>query len=158
MNAYVMIEGTRVYPNAVPIADYMSAGARRLDATRGSRKLLKAILKAQRPPVRKNPTLMVKRSWAVRKTNRERVRLIIRIATEHFGLGPRQLAGKRGSADIARMRQIAMFVARDVVGASYPDIGACFNRDHTTVLHACRVIGGDPSALEDINALRAWMK
>ncbi len=38
-------------------------------------------------------------------------------------------------------RQIAMFFAKELVGASYPDIGKAFGgRDHTTIMHACRKI------------------
>lgn len=42
---------------------------------------------------------------------------------------------------IARPRQIAMFLARELTPGSLPDIGYRFGgRDHTTVIHACRRI------------------
>jgi len=41
---------------------------------------------------------------------------------------------------VARPRQIAMYLAREMTGQSLPRIGAHFCRDHTTVLHAVRQI------------------
>jgi len=37
-------------------------------------------------------------------------------------------------------RQIAMWLARAETGASYPSLGAQFERDHTTVLHGCQAV------------------
>ena len=37
-------------------------------------------------------------------------------------------------------RQVAMYLAREIAGLSLPRIGAAFDRDHTTVLHACRKV------------------
>jgi len=42
----------------------------------------------------------------------------------------------------ARSRQVAMWLARHTTLASLPAIGRAFNRDHTTVLQACRRIDG----------------
>ena len=43
--------------------------------------------------------------------------------------------------DIARPRQVAMALAKELTSHSLPEIGDAFGeRDHTTVLHACRVI------------------
>ncbi len=40
----------------------------------------------------------------------------------------------------SHQRQVAMFLSRKLTGASYDLIGECFNRDHTTIVHAWRVI------------------
>ena len=40
---------------------------------------------------------------------------------------------------VARPRQIAMYLARELTGASYPRLGQHFARDHTSILHAWRV-------------------
>jgi chromosomal replication initiator protein len=51
------------------------------------------------------------------------------------------LHSKKRNRNIARPRQMAMALARDLTQISLPDIGDAFgNRDHTTVLHACRTI------------------
>ena len=48
---------------------------------------------------------------------------------------------KRTRAGIARPRQVAMWLAKDLTAQSYPTIGDAFGgRDHTTVLHAVRTI------------------
>src|SRR4029077_7910972 len=57
----------------------------------------------------------------------------------------------------ARVRQIAMFLARELTPLSLPAIGREFGRDHTTVLHACDVIGrqmtGDLGFAAEVAAL-----
>ena len=46
----------------------------------------------------------------------------------------------RGRADVARARQVAMYLAHVGCGLSLTETGALFARDRTTVKHACRVI------------------
>jgi len=58
-----------------------------------------------------------------------------------------QLKSKRRTQDLARARQIAMFIAREMTGASLNQIGRAFgNRDHSTVSHACQKISKDMSS------------
>jgi len=48
---------------------------------------------------------------------------------------------KKRTRAIARPRQVAMFLAKELTPSSLPSIGEAFGgRDHTTVLHACRTI------------------
>jgi chromosomal replication initiator protein len=55
-----------------------------------------------------------------------------------------QLKSKRRTQDLARARQIAMFLAREMTGASLNQIGRAFGgRDHSTVSHACQKIHGE---------------
>lgn len=43
--------------------------------------------------------------------------------------------------EVAHPRQLAMYLCRDIIGRSLPDIGRRFgNRDHTTVIHAVRAV------------------
>ena len=52
-----------------------------------------------------------------------------------------QLKSKRRTQDLARARQIAMYLAREMTGASLNQIGRAFGgRDHSTVAHACQKI------------------
>ena len=51
-----------------------------------------------------------------------------------------QMRGLNRAREMARPRQIAMYLAREMTGQSLPRIGAHFCRDHTTVLHAVRRI------------------
>ena len=57
----------------------------------------------------------------------------------HFGLSSQELLSSARTPRIAWPRQVAMYLARELTGASLPAIGRQFGgRDHTTVLHACR--------------------
>ena len=59
---------------------------------------------------------------------------------------------KKRPASIARPRQIAMYLAKEMTQKSLPEIGELFGgRDHTTVLHAVRKIGGDRTKDSDLN-------
>jgi chromosomal replication initiator protein len=47
----------------------------------------------------------------------------------------RDILSRRRSAQVARPRQIAMWLARHITPCSLPEIGHAFERDHTTVMH-----------------------
>ncbi|MBS0594142.1 MAG: chromosomal replication initiator protein DnaA [Rubrivivax sp.] len=59
---------------------------------------------------------------------------------------------KKRPASIARPRQIAMYLAKELTQKSLPEIGELFGgRDHTTVLHAVRKVGGERSKNSELN-------
>ncbi len=59
---------------------------------------------------------------------------------------------KKRPASIARPRQIAMYLAKEMTKKSLPEIGELFGgRDHTTVLHAVRKIGAERSTNPELN-------
>jgi chromosomal replication initiator protein len=63
---------------------------------------------------------------------------IQKTVAEYFKLRVADLLSKRRSRSIARPRQVAMALARELTNHSLPEIGDAFGgRDHTTVLHAC---------------------
>ena len=60
---------------------------------------------------------------------------------KYFNINAKDLRGSKRSNDIAFPRQIAMYLCREVANMSYPKIGEDFgNRDHSTVMHACKKI------------------
>jgi len=64
---------------------------------------------------------------------------IQKVVAEYFKIRVADLLSKRRSRSIARPRQIAMALAKELTTHSLPEIGDAFGgRDHTTVLHACR--------------------
>jgi len=66
---------------------------------------------------------------------------IQKIVAEYFKLRVAELLSKKRTRSIARPRQIAMALAKELTSHSLPEIGDAFGgRDHTTVLHACRKI------------------
>jgi len=66
---------------------------------------------------------------------------IQKTVAEYFKLKISDMHSKKRSRNVARPRQVAMALAKDLTQMSLPEIGEAFgNRDHTTVLHACRKI------------------
>ena len=60
---------------------------------------------------------------------------------KYFNINKDDLASNKRSNEIAFPRQIAMYLCREVANMSYPKIGEDFgNRDHSTVMHACKKI------------------
>jgi chromosomal replication initiator protein len=83
---------------------------------------------------------------------------IQKTVAEYFGLRVTDLLSKRRNRSIARPRQVAMALAKDLTDHSLPEIGEAFGgRDHTTVLHACRRIKAlreeDARIEEDVQVL-----
>ena len=66
---------------------------------------------------------------------------IQKTVAEYFKIRVADLLSKRRSRSVARPRQVAMTLAKELTNHSLPEIGDAFGgRDHTTVLHACRRI------------------
>jgi chromosomal replication initiator protein len=66
---------------------------------------------------------------------------IQRTVAEYFKMRVADLLSKRRNRSVARPRQIAMALAKELTNHSLPEIGDAFGgRDHTTVIHACRKI------------------
>jgi chromosomal replication initiator protein len=66
---------------------------------------------------------------------------IQKTVAEYFKIKISDMHSKRRNRNVARPRQVAMALAKDLTQMSLPEIGEAFgNRDHTTVLHACRTI------------------
>ena len=66
---------------------------------------------------------------------------IQKVVSDYYQLRVADLLSRRRSRSIARPRQMAMYLAKELTEHSLPEIGNAFGgRDHTTVLHACRKI------------------
>ena len=71
---------------------------------------------------------------------------IQKAVADFYSIKVADMYSKRRPANIARPRQIAMFMAKELTQKSLPEIGELFGgRDHTTVLHAVRKIGEERS-------------
>lgn len=76
---------------------------------------------------------------------------IQKVVAEHYRIKISDMASKRRTRTVARPRQIAMALAKELTQHSLPEIGEAFGgRDHTTVLHACRKIAELRSENNDI--------
>jgi chromosomal replication initiator protein len=83
---------------------------------------------------------------------------IQRIVAEYYKIKVSDMYSKKRSRTVARPRQMAMALAKELTQLSLPDIGDAFGgRDHTTVLHACRKIvdlrANNPEISRDFVAL-----
>jgi chromosomal replication initiator protein len=58
----------------------------------------------------------------------------------HYSLRPSDLRSKRRSHNVALPRQVAMYLCRQLLSASFPQVGQRFGRDHSTVIHANAVV------------------
>lgn len=66
---------------------------------------------------------------------------IQKTVADYYGLQVKDLLSKRRTRSLARPRQVAMALTKELTEHSLPEIGDAFaGRDHTTVLHACRQI------------------
>jgi chromosomal replication initiator protein len=83
---------------------------------------------------------------------------IQKTVADYYKIKIADMHSKKRTRVIARPRQVAMFLAKDLTPMSLPAIGEAFGgRDHTTVLHACRTIAelrlGDTQLNHDLHVL-----
>ena len=69
------------------------------------------------------------------------IELIQQKVSSYFNLTVLEMAAPRRSINIARPRQIAMYLSKEITSFSYPEIGKAFGgKDHTTIMHAVKKI------------------
>lgn len=99
------------------------------------------------------------------KSHERRVTIeeIQRKVAEHCNIRQTDMTSARRARAVARPRQIAMFLAKQLTSRSLPEIGRKFgNRDHTTVMHAIsrisELIEKDSAFAEDVELLRRMLE
>ena len=93
------------------------------------------------------------------KTREITIELIQKIVAERYGTSVKDLLGKRRTQNIALPRQVAMFLCRKLTTCSYPEIGALFGgRDHSTVIHANRVVTKRITTDSDLASNIDWLE
>lgn len=88
---------------------------------------------------------------------------IIRKVADHYNLRMSDMLSARRARQVARPRQVAMYLSKTLTSKSLPDIGRRFGgRDHTTVIHAVRKIEElkktDSQIAEDVELLRRMLE
>ncbi|WP_293759505.1 chromosomal replication initiator protein DnaA [uncultured Aquitalea sp.] len=88
---------------------------------------------------------------------------IQKTVAEYYKIKLSDMHSKKRSRDIARPRQVAMALAKELTQLSLPNIGDAFGgRDHTTVLHACKTIaemrGSDADMAHDYDTLLSMLR
>ena len=77
--------------------------------------------------------------------------LIMEVVAEHFGISIEQILSKSRSNDVAKPRQIAMYLCKNMTDASLEAIGKVLGgRDHSTVVHGIKKVAEDVSADEAV--------
>ena len=77
---------------------------------------------------------------------------IQKTVADYYKIKVADMYSKKRPASIARPRQIAMYLAKELTQKSLPEIGELFGgRDHTTVLHAVRKIGAERQTVTELN-------
>jgi chromosomal replication initiator protein len=80
----------------------------------------------------------------------------------YFSVRIADLKGRRRHRGISRPRMVAMYLSRELTGASFPEIGMRFGgKDHSTVINACKRIEAmqheDPELRRVVDTLRAQL-
>lgn len=158
-------EFTRARPHAMLPVDVLERIAEMEDAS--PRDLLGVFTKlATYADLTKKPvTLEIaeeavgQRSAPGRRTSIEDIQ---RKTAEYYKLDIKDFQSPQRTRRVARPRQVAMFLSRELTMRSLPEIGRRFGgRDHTTVLHACRRIAElcaeDKTFREEVNFLRSML-
>ncbi|HEV2336578.1 MAG TPA: chromosomal replication initiator protein DnaA [Stellaceae bacterium] len=99
------------------------------------------------------------------RANERRVTIdeIQKRVAEHFTIKMAEMTSARRARIVARPRQVAMYLAKQLTSRSLPEIGRKFGgRDHTTVMHAVRkieeLIARDRALAEDVELLRRMLQ
>jgi chromosomal replication initiator protein len=95
---------------------------------------------------------------AERTTTHVTIQMVVTVVVDHYGVRLADLQSKRRQRSIALPRQVCMFLARRHTRHSLEEVGRYFGgRDHTTVMHACRIIeiksAQDPEFAEVLQSL-----
>jgi chromosomal replication initiator protein len=99
------------------------------------------------------------------RSNERRVTIdeIQKRVAEHFNVKMAEMTSSRRARVVARPRQVAMYLAKQLTSRSLPEIGRKFGgRDHTTVMHAVKkieeLIASDRALAEDVELLRRMLQ
>jgi chromosomal replication initiator protein len=83
-----------------------------------------------------------------------RIKPIQQAVAEYYSINPKEILRQRRFLEIARPRQVAMYLPNLLTKKTLPEIGRAFRKDHTTVIHALRrieeLIKQDEELAEDI--------
>jgi chromosomal replication initiator protein len=88
---------------------------------------------------------------------------VCKLVAGHFGLSEKKLYGKSRTADIVSARHVAMYLCRELTNSPLMLIGKHFGkRDHSTVIHACKVveekISSETTMKKNINLLKKQLQ
>ena len=131
------------------IANHIQSNVRELE---GALKRILAYARFSNAPVTVETAREALKDLLAIHTRQISVENIQKLVADYYKLKVSEMYSKKRSRVVARPRQIAMALAKEVTSMSLPDIGDAFGgRDHTTVLHACRKVAELRSTNADIS-------
>ena len=85
--------------------------------------------------------------------------LIVEVVSEHFHISVDQMISKNRSSDIAKPRQIAMYLCKNMTSSPLDAIGALLGgRDHSTIIHGIKKVTEEYEGNETTRALIETIK
>lgn len=78
---------------------------------------------------------------------------VMTAVAEYYDVSVEDLKSPKRQRNIAVPRQVAMYICREIGNLSLPNVGTAFNRDHTTVMHACEKVSGEMKTDPDLKML-----
>jgi chromosomal replication initiation ATPase DnaA len=78
---------------------------------------------------------------------------VLFVVAGYYSVTEADLTGKSRDRSIWIARAVAMWMARNHTHCSFPEIGRAFNKHHTTVWSACKMVANNPRLVTDIKAL-----
>ena len=134
------------------VANLIQSNVRELE---GALKRIVAFSKFSRRPVSVPVAKEALKDLLAVQTRQTSVDNIQKVVADYFKIKVSDMFSKKRSRAVARPRQIAMALSKELTTRSLPDIGESFGgRDHTTVLHACRKI--TDLRAHDLDVARAY--
>jgi len=147
------LEGVPLEPDvALFIAGHIASNVRELE---GSLTRLGAYASLRRLPITLDLAREVLQAASASATKPIGFKDVFGAVCDHFSLRPDDLESRRRSKNVAGPRQLAMYLCRKLLGASFPQVGVAFDRDHSTVIHAVTVT---ERRLKEDAALRATIE
>jgi chromosomal replication initiator protein len=120
------------------IANHIQSNVRELE---GALKRILAYARFTKEPISVELAREALKDLLAVQTRQISLENIQKCVADYYKIKVSEMYSKKRSRTVARPRQVAMALAKELTASSLPDIGDAFGgRDHTTVLHACRKI------------------
>ena len=145
---------------AIFIAQHIIANVRELE---GALNKVLAISRLLNQPIHLDLVQMALKDLIAIRVQAVSMDNIRKVVAEFYDISVKDLMGKKRLRHIARPRQVAMSLARELTNNSFTEIGQSFGgRDHTTVMHACEKVqqlcGSDLMFDKDYRSLKLMLQ
>ena len=145
---------------AIFIAQHIIANVRELE---GALNKVLAISRLLNQPIHLELVQMALKDLIAIRVQAVSMDNIRKVVAEFYDISVKDLMGKKRLRHIARPRQVAMSLARELTNNSFTEIGQSFGgRDHTTVMHACEKVqqlcGSDLMFDKDYRSLKLMLQ